>query len=160
MPPLPDSTHGLTESATSGNPTDHTRTGAAADAQRVRVLLVDDEAKLRRTLAEGLRLEDWDVIEDETAAGALQHIRAEEIDLLVLDWMLPDGDGLQVVQAVRAEGRQMPIILMTARDGRRDKAIALEYGATDFLSKPFSFDDLLTRCRAFVATMRARTGHR
>jgi DNA-binding response OmpR family regulator len=115
------------------------------------VLLVEDEPKLRYSLAEGLRLEDWAVTAAATGAEALREMEARPFDLIVLDWMLPDCDGLEIIQRLRARGSQVPVLLITARGGTNARAIAAEAGATDFLAKPFSFDDLLNRSRALVA---------
>lgn len=118
------------------------------------VLLVEDEPKLRESLVEGLRLEEWTVIGAATAAEALERIAASKLDLIVLDWMLPDGDGLEIVQRLRARGNDVPLLLITARGGRAAKEAALHSGANDYLAKPFSFDDLIAHCRALVAPER------
>ena len=117
----------------------------------VRVLLVDDEPKLRESLAEGLRIEDWDVVTAETGAEAMQLLRAHDLDLVVLDWMLPDCDGMDILRHIRAQWPQLPVLMITARCSHTDQATAFQNGATDYLMKPFAFEDLLTRSRALLA---------
>ncbi len=116
-----------------------------------RVLLVDDEAKLRESLAEGLRQEQWEVVTAANGTEALQSVRAREFDLLVLDWMLPDVDGMEVLRRVRADSPQLPVLMITARGGHADQVVAFQNGATDYLMKPFAFEDLVARCRALLA---------
>ena len=117
----------------------------------VRVLLVEDEPKLRTSLIEGLQLEQWSVTGAATGAEASQLIESQHFDLIVLDWMLPDCDGLEIVRDLRANRRQVPVLMITARGGGANKAAALQSGATDLLAKPFSFDELLARARKLLA---------
>jgi two-component system, OmpR family, response regulator len=115
-----------------------------------RVLFVEDEPKLRECLADGLRLEEWDVVTAASGAQALQRVREERFDLVVLDWMLPDLDGMEVLQRVRAYAPRLPVVMITARYGYADRVLALQNGATDYLIKPFAFEDLVARCRALL----------
>jgi DNA-binding response OmpR family regulator len=117
----------------------------------IRVLLVEDEPKLRDSLAEGLRLEEWVVTAAGTGAEARQQLDTSQFDLIVLDWMLPDADGLEIVQHVRSQGNPVPVLMITARGGPKGRELALEAGASAFLAKPFSFDDLLSHSRALLA---------
>jgi DNA-binding response OmpR family regulator len=116
-----------------------------------RVLVIEDEPKLRQSLAEGLEFEEWNVITAATGAEALDAIGKNEFDLVVLDWMLPDVDGLEVLRRVRMHERRLPVLMMTARCGPADQITAFQNGATDFIGKPFAFDDLLLRCRRLLA---------
>jgi two-component system, OmpR family, response regulator len=116
-----------------------------------RVLLVDDEPKLRESIAEGLRLEGWAVSTAATGAEALALFRGNEFDLLVLDWMLPDIDGMEILRRVRAHAPRLPVLMITARCSPTDQATAFRNGATGFLTKPFAFDDLLVRSGALIA---------
>lgn len=116
-----------------------------------RVLLVEDELKLRESLVEGLRLEEWSVTPAATGAEAKQQLAVSDFDLVVLDWMLPDADGLEIVQNLRSRGKQMPVLMITARAGLAGKDLAMSAGVTAFLTKPFSFDDLVTQTRALLA---------
>jgi two-component system OmpR family response regulator len=116
----------------------------------IRILLVDDETKLRESVAEGLRLEDWEVVTAATGADALARLRGGEFDLILLDWMLPDADGMEVLRRVRALRPKLPVLMITARIGHADQITAFQTGATDYLTKPFAFDDLIARSRALM----------
>ena len=113
--------------------------------------LVEDEPKLRQSLTDGLQLEEWQVTAVETGSEAFRLLQRETFDLLLLDWMLPDGDGIEILQHVRARGSQVPVLFVTARSSHNDQAAAFENGATGYLMKPFAFEDLLARCRALMA---------
>jgi DNA-binding response OmpR family regulator len=115
-----------------------------------RILLIEDEPKLRESLAEGLRLENWDVSTGATGAEAQTLIETERFDLLILDWMLPDHDGIEVLRRIRSRGFSVPVLIVTARHGHSDRRVAHESGAADYVTKPFAFDDLLSRCRALL----------
>jgi DNA-binding response OmpR family regulator len=117
----------------------------------VRILLVEDEPKLRKSLMEGLRLEEWSVTGAASREEARQLLDRENYDLVVLDWMLPDGDGLEIVRRLRDQGNPLPVLIITARAGVSDEAIIRQAGATDYLPKPFSFDDLLERTRRLLS---------
>lgn len=118
---------------------------------RPRILLVEDEPKLCASLAEGLRLEEWDVVTAASGTAALELIRAHEFNLVVLDWMLPDMEGLEVLRQVRARLPRLPVLMMTARAGHFAEIIAFQNGATDYVTKPFAFDDVLARCHVLIA---------
>jgi DNA-binding response OmpR family regulator len=115
-----------------------------------RVLVVEDEQKTRESLAEGLRMESWAVLTAATGEEALTLVRREAFDLLVLDWMLPDRDGLEVLQQVRGQGQHTPVLMLTARSTLDDRVVGLNSGADDYLPKPFAFAELLARCRALL----------
>jgi two-component system KDP operon response regulator KdpE len=112
-----------------------------------KVLVVDDEPAIRRLLKTSLRPQGYDVAEAETGAQALAGVRDGEPDLLILDLGLPDMDGIDVIRAVRAAS-QVPIIILSIRGDDRGKVEALDLGADDYLSKPFSIEELLARIRA------------
>lgn len=114
------------------------------------VLLVEDEAKTRDSVAEGLRLENWTVTTATTAAEAMSGMRREAFDLVVLDWMLPDVDGIELLERVRSNGQQTPVLMLTARSTLADRVKGLDSGADDYLAKPFAFAELLARCRALL----------
>lgn len=115
-----------------------------------RVLIVEDEKKTRDSLAEGLGLEKWQVAAVETGAQALTLLDGEAFDLVVLDWLLPDHDGIAVLRHIRQRGIHVPVIMLTARDSVSDRVQGLESGADDYLAKPFAFAELLARCRALL----------
>ncbi|MEN9633256.1 MAG: hypothetical protein RL077_1660, partial [Verrucomicrobiota bacterium] len=104
-----------------------------------RVLVVEDEQKTRESVAEGLRLEAWSVTTAATAGEAGEYLEREGFDLVVLDRMLPGGDGLDVLQRTRARGVETPVLMLTARTALDDRVRGLEAGADDYLAKPFAF---------------------
>ena len=115
-----------------------------------RILIVEDEAKTRASLAEGLQMEGWTVATSASGDEALGFLAKESCDLVVLDWMLPDRDGLHVLRHLRERGRQTPVLMLTARDSVDDRVQGLEAGADDYLAKPFAFAELLARSRALL----------
>lgn len=115
-----------------------------------RVLVVEDEQKTRESLAEGLRLESWNVDTAATGEEALEQLRGATFDLVVLDWMLPDRDGIEVLRQLRGSGRHTPVLMLTARSTLNDRVVGLDSGADDYLPKPFAFAELLARCRALL----------
>lgn len=114
------------------------------------VLIVEDELKTRESLAEGLRMETWNVATAETGREAIEQLDAGPVDLVVLDRMLPDGDGLAVLRHLRERGAQTPVLMLTARGAINDRVAGLEGGADDYLAKPFAFAELVARCRALL----------
>jgi DNA-binding response OmpR family regulator len=122
----------------------------ATTTHTARILLVEDEPKLRESLAEGFRLEDWSVTTAATGMDALRRLGYEDFDLLILDWMLPDLDGIELLLEIRSRGLRTPVLILTARSSESDRATAMESGATDLVAKPFGFADLLARCRVLL----------
>jgi two-component system KDP operon response regulator KdpE len=116
------------------------------------VLIVDDERPLLRALAMNLTARGFDVTEADTGTRALSAAAAREPDVILLDLGLPDISGLDVIRAIR-DYSSTPIIVLSARTGSSDKVAALDLGADDYVTKPFSIDELLARLRA--ATRRA-----
>jgi DNA-binding response OmpR family regulator len=112
-----------------------------------KILIVEDDATVRDTLALNLRAEGYVVSTAEDGEQALEVARGETPDLIVLDVMLPALDGLTVCRILRRES-QVPIILLTARGTETDKIIGLETGADDYIVKPFSLGEFLARVRA------------
>lgn len=123
---------------------------ATVELSAPRVLLVEDESKTRSSLVEGMRLEGWNVAEGATGERAIALLAHETFDLIILDWMLPDRDGLDVLQHLRSRGDQTPVLMLTARTTLNDRIIGLDSGADDYLAKPFAFAELLARCRALL----------
>ena len=115
-----------------------------------RVLVVEDEEKTRESLKEGLQLEGWNVAAAANGAEAIQLLDGTAFDLVVLDWMLPYRDGLEVLRHARARGNQTPVLMLTARGALEDRVAGLEGGADDYLAKPFAFAELLARSRALL----------
>ena len=115
-----------------------------------RVLVVDDQPNIVDMLATVLRFHGFVVSTALSAGEALQRAAAERPDLAVLDVVLPDGDGFEVCQALRAGGNQVGIVFLTARDAPRDKITGLTLGGDDYVTKPFSVDELVARVRAVL----------
>jgi DNA-binding response OmpR family regulator len=122
----------------------------------MRVLVVEDDPEISRFLVRGLREDRYvvDLVCD--GLSAVELAGAEEYDAVLLDLMLPGLDGFEVCRRLRARGVDTPVIIVTARDGVRDKVTALDAGADDVLVKPFAFDELLARLRAVGRRGRSR----
>jgi DNA-binding response OmpR family regulator len=114
----------------------------------MRVLVVDDEVALAEAVADGLQAEGFDVDTVYDGMDGLWRAREGSYDAIVLDVLLPGMNGYRVCKTLRDEGVWTPILMLTAKDGEWDEAEALDTGADDFLSKPFSFVVLLARLRA------------
>lgn len=111
------------------------------------ILLVEDEAQIRRFLRAALEAEGYRLQECETAGEALAQASARQPDLILLDLGLPDRDGLDVIRGVR-ESSAVPIVILSARGQEKDKIAALDLGADDYVAKPFAIGELLARIRA------------
>jgi len=119
-------------------------------AHTPRVLVVEDVDKTRQSLVEGLALEGWDTKGISNCEAAQQALENESWDLVVLDWMLPDGSGLDLLRRIRARGVPTPVLILTARETVDDRVSGLEAGADDYLAKPFAFSELVARSRALL----------
>lgn len=116
----------------------------------MRILIVEDEVKMAGLLRRGL-LEEGHAVDVATTGGeALVRAGATEYDAILLDVMLPGGDGFQVCRQLRRQGVWSPVLMLTARDGVEDRVAGLDTGADDYLTKPFSFAELLARLRALA----------
>ena len=113
-----------------------------------RLLIVDDDPELRNFLSTELRVEGYSCDEAATGQQALGQIRAQPWDLILLDWTLPDFSGVEVCRRMRQGGISTPVLMLTARDEVRERVEALDSGADDYLTKPFSIEELLARVRA------------
>jgi DNA-binding response OmpR family regulator len=115
-----------------------------------KVLIVEDDPAILRGLADNLKFEKYDVLTatDGEAGYKLQH--AQNPDLIVLDLMLPRMTGLELCRKLRTEGRQVPILMLTARGEEADRVVGLDLGADDYVTKPFSVMELLARIRALL----------
>jgi DNA-binding response OmpR family regulator len=115
-----------------------------------RMLIVEDEEHLARLLAEVLGREGHAAETVSDGRSALARALTEDFDLLVVDWMLPDLDGVQVIRRLRAADVRVPVLMLTARDQVEDRVEGLDAGADDYLPKPFAFPELLARVRALT----------
>jgi DNA-binding response OmpR family regulator len=115
-----------------------------------RILVVEDEGKVRRGLEVELRAAGYDVAAASTGDDGLRLALAEVFDCLVLDWMLPGRDGMEILSSLRDTGRTTPVLLLTARDAVEDRVLGLESGADDYLVKPFALAELLARVKALL----------
>lgn len=112
------------------------------------ILIVEDDAAMRRGLEDNLEIEGYDVVSASTMRDGRVAAMKRNPDLIILDVMLPDGDGIELCKQLRAEGRTEPIIMVTAKGAEMDKVLALETGADDYVVKPFSLRELLARIHA------------
>jgi two-component system phosphate regulon response regulator PhoB len=117
-----------------------------------RILIVEDEAPIRQMIAFNLSRAGFEVEEAEDCSSARLRIADSRPDLLLVDWMLPDSTGLELTRTLRREeaNREMPIIMLTARAEERDKLLGLDGGADDYITKPFSPRELLSRINAVL----------
>ncbi len=116
----------------------------------MRVLVVEDEEKLARLISRVLGEEGYAVETETNGRVALARALSGEFDLLIVDWMLPDLSGVQLVRRLRVAEVETPAIMLTARDQIEDKVEGLDAGADDYLPKPFAFPELLARARALT----------
>jgi two-component system copper resistance phosphate regulon response regulator CusR len=116
----------------------------------MRVLVIEDEKKTAAFIQKGLREAGYVVEVAESASAGLTMSANSEFDLVVLDVMLPDGNGMDVARQLRNEGFKGFVLMLTALDSTRDKVRGLDSGSDDYLSKPFEFDELLARIRALL----------
>jgi two-component system OmpR family response regulator len=116
----------------------------------MRILVVEDEERLARLISRVLAEEGYAVETETNGRRALMRALADEYDLLIVDWMLPDLSGVQLVKRLRAAGVGTPAIMLTARDQIEDRVEGLDAGADDYLPKPFAFPELLARVRALA----------
>ena len=115
-----------------------------------RLLVVDDEANITDLLAMALRYEGFDVATAATGSGALEEARSRVFDLIVLDVMLPDIDGFEVARQLVSTGHRVPVLFLTARDATSDKVRGLTVGGDDYVTKPFSLEEVMARIRAIL----------
>ena len=118
-----------------------------------KILVVEDDEGIAGTLYRGLSFEGYKVNVAHDGLTALASVRDDPPDLMVLDWMLPGLDGLEVCRRVRSAGT-LPILMLTAKDAVADRVMGLDAGADDYLVKPFAFDELLARVRALLRRAR------
>jgi two-component system response regulator MprA len=123
-----------------------------------RILVIDDDPKIRSVVRRGLVYEGFRVTDAGTGEEGLDKARDQTPDLVVLDIMLPGIDGLEVCRRLRGAGDEVAILMLTARDEVKDRVEGLETGADDYLVKPFSFEELLARVRALLRRRPTQSG--
>jgi two-component system copper resistance phosphate regulon response regulator CusR len=115
-----------------------------------RILIVEDDLKTAQSLVSGFSAEGFSARTALNGQDALNSVAATPCDVVVLDWMLPGRNGLEVLRVLRERGNRVPVLLLTARDAIDDRVIGLEAGADDYLPKPFAFAELLARVHALL----------
>ncbi|MCV7402835.1 response regulator transcription factor [Mycobacterium fragae] len=121
-----------------------------ADGNPINVLVVDDEAVLAEMVSMALRYEGWNIATAADGASALAAARAERPDVVVLDVMLPDMSGLDVLHKLREQNPKLPVLLLTAKDAVEDRIAGLTAGGDDYVTKPFSLEEVVLRLRALL----------
>jgi len=116
----------------------------------MRVLIIEDDEKTARAISSGLEAGGFSAAVAHTGEEGFFLLNAEPFDLVVLDWMLPGRDGIEILRTLRARGSRTPVLLLTARDAVEDRVLGLESGADDYLVKPFAFAELLARIRSLL----------
>lgn len=111
----------------------------------MRILLVDDEESIRDTLKMNLEIEGYEVVEAADGKMAIGFFREQHFDLIILDVMMPEMNGIEVCEQIRLNNTEVPIIFLTAKDAPEDRVAGLRKGADDYLTKPFNLDELLLR---------------
>jgi len=127
-----------------------TERDASGDDQRRRILVVDDEPSIVDAVATSLRYEGFAVFEARSGRDAVAMVFDKRPDLIVLDVMLPDFDGFEVMRRLRADGVSTPVLFLTARDALEDKVAGFSAGADDYVTKPFSLAEIVLRVRAIL----------
>ncbi len=120
------------------------------DGSPVRVLVVDDEHNLTELLSMALRYEGWDVRTASTGSAAVRAAKEFEPDAVALDMMLPDFDGLEVLRRMRGHSPNIPVLFLTAKDAVEDRVAGLTAGGDDYVTKPFSLEEVVARLRALM----------
>ncbi|MEZ5084832.1 MAG: response regulator transcription factor [Tessaracoccus sp.] len=127
------------------------------DGTPIRVLTVDDEPSLIELLSMAMRYEGWEVSTAQDGTSAVRVAREVKPDALVLDMMLPDFDGLEVMRRIRTEQPDVPVVFLTAKDGVRDRIQGLTAGGDDYVTKPFSLEEVIARLRGLLRRSGATT---
>jgi len=118
--------------------------------KNISILLVEDEENLHEALKLNLELEGYNVTSAFDGAAALNAVAAEYFDLIILDVMLPEMDGISVAETVRISNNEVPILILSARNSSADRVLGLKKGADDYLTKPFNLEELLLRVHKLI----------
>ncbi|HOG77780.1 MAG: response regulator transcription factor [Anaerolineaceae bacterium] len=121
-----------------------------------KVLITDDDQKLLKMLKRTLAYENMDVLTASNGVEALEIVRDQQPDVMILDWMMPEMDGLELIERLRDMNKRLPILMLTARDAIEDRVDGLESGADDYLVKPFAPAELVARVHALLRRIETR----
>ncbi|HEY0058339.1 MAG TPA: response regulator, partial [Flavisolibacter sp.] len=114
------------------------------------ILLVEDEVNLHETLKLNLELEGYSITSSFDGAAAMKAVQNEYFDLIIMDIMLPEMDGITVTQNIRLTNNEVPILILSAKNNSDDKILGLKKGADDYLTKPFNLEELLLRVQKLI----------
>src|SRR5215207_1879661 len=129
-------------------------------AGRLRIMIADDERAIRESLERVLQVEGYDTSTVANGLAVLDGVGGDTLDLLILDVMMPRLGGLETCRRLRAAGRDLPVLMLTARDQVSDRVAGLDAGADDYLPKPFATEELLARVRALLRRRRPTVSRR
>ena len=121
-----------------------------AEDKKPSILLVEDEENLHEALKLNLELEGYEVSSAYDGAAAIKAIQAEYFDLLILDVMLPEIDGINITETVRLQNIDVPILILSAKNTSADRVLGLKKGADDYLTKPFNLEELILRVQKLI----------
>jgi DNA-binding response OmpR family regulator len=116
----------------------------------VKILVIEDDTKTAQAIRKGLAGEGYETAVAKTGEEGFFLLSTEVFDAVILDWMLPGRDGIEILKTIRARGMKTPVLLLTARDAVEDRVLGLDSGADDYLVKPFAFAELLARIRVLL----------
>src|SRR5688572_24735095 len=120
------------------------------EVNKTSILLVEDEENLHEALKLNLELEGYDVTSAYDGAAALKAVQVEYFDLIILDVMLPEMDGISVTETIRLNNNEVPILILSAKNSSADRVLGLKKGADDYLTKPFNLEELLLRVQKLI----------
>ncbi len=120
------------------------------EQHKVKILIIEDDPVITEFLRTGLKYEGYEIASESTGKAGLDALRQEPSDLVILDIMLPDIDGFEVCRRIRSKALEVPILMLTVKKDISDRVRGLDSGADDYLTKPFSFEELLARIRAIL----------
>ena len=118
--------------------------------KKTSILLVEDEENLHEALKLNLELEGYEVTSAFDGAAALKAVQGEYFDLIILDVMLPEMDGINVTETIRLSNNEVPILILSAKNSSADRVLGLKKGADDYLTKPFNLEELLLRVHKLI----------
>src|ERR1700677_4193929 len=119
-------------------------------AAKISILLVEDEENLQEALKLNLELEGYEITSAYDGKEALEAVKNEHFDLMILDVMLPELDGISVIERIRLQNNDIPILILSAKNSSADRVLGLKKGADDYLTKPFNLEELLLRVNKLV----------